>query len=173
MTRDRNRARLAVVSLLVCLAAAPFANAQGNLPRGVAGGGMATRSVAKYLDLERALQEGLARRDRNSVVGLLADDFEVRTAATPDAIAGDEWLRREFASSARDRIVRDLSVREFDDLAIVSFLLDRAKGPRAAGAGATLFVVDVWRQSSARLLTRYVEHPANPPPVPSRPTGRE
>jgi len=130
---------------------------------------MATRSVSKYLGLERALQEALAQRDRNAVTQLLAEDFDVRNAASPDAVSADDWLRRELAAP-RARIVRDLSVREFDDLAIVSFLLD----PALAGRGAaTLFVVDVWRRSSGKLLVRYAERAAAPSARPSRPSGRE
>ena len=165
----------AVGALLLCMTAAPAVMAQDVKPRGIgaAAGGMATRSVSKYLGLERALQDGIAQRDRTAVLQVLAEDFEVRTSATPDAIAINEWLRRELASPGRDRIVRDLAVREFDDLAIVSFLLDSAGAPGHAKVSKTLFVVDVWRQSSGKLLTRYVERPASAPPASNRPTGRE
>jgi hypothetical protein len=164
-----------VLTLLACVAAAAPAVAQDRLPPGVRagppGGGMATRSVSKFLGLERALQEALAQRDRNAVAQLLAEDFEVRTAASPDAAGADEWLRRELTLPSRERIVRDLAVREFDDLAVVSFLLEPAS-VRQAG-GATWFVVDVWRQSTGKLHARYIERPVNPPARQSRPSGRE
>jgi hypothetical protein len=106
-------------------------------------------------------------------VAMLADDFDVRVAASPDALDADTWLRREWALPPRERMVRDLSVREFDDLAVVSFLLDAVPSQRAGSVGATLFVVDVWRQSSGRLLARHVERPFAVPPRPPRPSGRE
>jgi hypothetical protein len=172
------RLRSAVLSgslLLLCAAAPSLAQAQGALPPGVRGpdSGMATRSVSKYLDLERTFQNALAAGERSAVLKLLADDFDVRTAASPDAVLTEDWLRREFAGPAHGYRVRDLLVREFDDLDIVSFLLDRTRADGSGRTGPTQFVVDVWRRSSGKLLARYAEAPAHLPPVPSRPTGRE
>jgi len=165
-------------SALLALAASSIlpASAQPSLPPGVRGGpatGMATRSVSKYLDLERRFQEALTNGDRKSVQSLLADDFEIRTLPSADAIGADEWLRRELGSRRRDGIVRDLGVREIDDVAVVSFLFEPAPAAGPARSAPTLFVVDVWRQSSGKLLARYVDRPANPPPRQSRPSGRE
>ncbi|MGZ5252582.1 MAG: nuclear transport factor 2 family protein [Caldimonas sp.] len=160
--------------LLASLAGAlllPAAHAQGVAPPGMRAGGMATRSVSRYLGLERSLQEALAGRDRAGVTALLADDFVLRTSAGPDVESADDWLRRELASAQREGLVRDLSVREADDVAIVSFLLDR--GPAGRPATATWFVVDVWRQSTQRLLARSMTRAAAAPRRPGRPTGRE
>ena len=134
-------------------------------------GGMATRSVSLYLDRERGLQDALERRDRTAVAALLADDFALRSSAAADVESSEDWLRREFSSAPSEGLVRDLSVREADDLAVVSFLLDR--GPPGRRPSATYFVVDVWRQSSQRLLTRSITRAAGAPPKSVRPTGRE
>jgi hypothetical protein len=162
----------AVLALLVG-ALLPVARAQPGPTSGVRGatGGMATRSVSLYLGRERGLQDALAGHDRAVVMALLADDFELRTSAGPDTASADDWLRREFASVPSEGLVRDLSVHEADDLAIVSFLLDR--GPAGRPATATWFVVDVWRQSSQRLLTRSMTRASGAPPKPNRPSGRE
>ena len=95
------RVCVAVGTLLLCVAATSAA-AQEAMPRGVGGpaGGMATRSVSKYLDLERALQAGIARRERAAVLQVLGAGFEIRTAASPDAIAVDEWLQRALVQRA-------------------------------------------------------------------------
>jgi len=148
------------------------AQAQPGVPglRG-AGGGMATRSVSLYLDRERGLQESLERRDRAAVLALIADEFTLRTSAAAHVESGEDWLRREFGSAPSGSFVRDLSVREFDDFAIVSFLMDR--GPVIRRPKATVFVVDVWRQSTQRLLTRSMTRVAVAPPNPSRPSGKE
>ena len=135
-----------------------------------AGRGLATRSVSHYLDLERGLLDALARRDRAAVLGRLADDFVLRTPDSDDVRSADDWLRQEF-SAPRGRLVRDLSVREEDDLAIVSFLLDRTSGGRRAAS--TWFVVDVWRRSTDRLLARSISRPMVAPSEPRRPTGKE
>jgi hypothetical protein len=167
--RDRRAA------LLACVLAGPMWRTAGAQPatavmRG-AGGGMATRSVSRYLGLERRLQDALAGHDRAGVLALLADEFELRTAAGPETTGADDWLRHEFASPQPEGLVRDLSVREADDLAIVSFLLDRGRAGRAASS--TWFVVDVWRQSTQRLLSRSMARASGAPRRPGRPNGRE
>ncbi len=129
----------------------------------------ATRSVAMYLQLERALQDALDRRDRQAVAALLADDFTWRSAAAADPVSADQWLEREMASPPAEALVRDLSVREADDLAVVTFLLDH----RAGSKTATYFVVDLWRASTRRLLGRSITRAAGAPPPPARPSGRE
>ena len=66
--------------------------------------------------------------------------------------------------------VRDLAVREFGDVAVVSFFLD----PTAHGkTRSPLYVVDVWRQAEHKLAVRYVSQPAHALQAPSRPRGRE
>lgn len=166
---DRPRAWLAAALLL-----ASIAHAQPGLPPGVRGpmAGAATRSVSRYLDLERNLQEALAGRDRSAVKGLLAEDFEARTFSDADGLGADEWLRRETAAPARRR-VRELAVHEADDIAVASFILEGLKTPGAASRASTLFVVDIWRQSTGKLLARYVDRPSRPPVLPDRPSGKE
>jgi len=154
-------AALSVVGLPIAAAAQPS--------RGPAGG-LATRSVSHYLDLERGLLDDLARRDRAAIQRRLADDFAARSADSDEVRAPDDWLSRELAAPP-GRGVRDLSVREADDLAIVTFLLDRS--PAGHGTASTWFVVDVWRRSTDRLVARSISRPVAPPPRPSRPTGKE
>ena len=164
--------RFAVVGLVLGLAFGNSAMAQSDPTQRGPGGahGAATRSVARYLQQERALADVIARRDRTAVAQTLADDFNARVLASPDAVDRDSWVIHEFAAPARERTVRDLTVREFDDVAVVSFLLD---GSVSRGATVTLFVVDVWRQSTGKLLMRIEDRPVRPPGAPSRPTGRE
>ena len=138
--------------------------------RGVANGA-ATRSVSRYLGLERSLEESLMRRDLPAAAALLADDFELRSATNVDTESSEVWLKREFASRQHEGIVRELSVREFDDIAIVSFLLD--KGPTSRPVSATFFVTDVWRQSTQRLLARSIALAADAQKRATRPSGRE
>ena len=165
------RRRAAVLALAVC-ALNSAALAQPGLPgvRG-AGGGMATRIVSIYLDRERGLQEALEQRQRDVAAAFLVDDFTLRTSASEDVESGDDWLRREFASAPSAGLVRDLSVREADDVAVVSFLLDR--GPVGRRNASTWFVVDVWRKSSQRLLSRSMTRAVGSSTKPSRPSGKE
>jgi hypothetical protein len=151
---------LSIVGLPIAAAAQPSRGAVG---------GLATRSVSHYLDLERGLLNDLARRDRAAVQGRLAEDFASRSPDSDEVHAAEDWLTKEFAAPP-GRLVRDLSVREADDLAIVSFLLDRTPVGRGA---STWFVVDVWRRSTDRLIARSISRPAAAPPRPSRPSGKE
>jgi len=160
-----------------CSALAFAASAQSRLPPGVDGSGaaaapaMATRSVAAYLDRERALAGALREHRRDDVAHLLAPEFEVRSAESLDAVAAPAWLDAQLHAATMATVVRDLAVRELGDLAIVSFFLD-AKAPRGTST-KTLYVVDVWRRSDVRLVARYESEPAHPLRAPSRPRGRE
>jgi hypothetical protein len=138
-------AALSIVGLPIAAVAQPS--------RGVAGG-LATRSVSHYLDLERGLLDDLARRDRAAVQGRLAEDFASRSPDSDEVHAAEDWLTKEFAAPP-----------------IVSFLLDRT--PEGRGHGSTWFVVDVWRRSTDRLIARSISRPAAAPPRPSRPSGKE
>jgi hypothetical protein len=169
-----SRGLLFVACLLATALQAPGAIAQPGLPPGVRGpaAGAATRPVARYLGLEQGLQAALAAKDRAAVDKLLADDFEARSASAADPLARDEWLRGEFAHARRTR-VRQFSLREVDDLAVASFLLEDVKADGSSAHGRVLFVVDVWRQSTGRLLIRNLDQPAHPPALPDRPSGRQ
>ncbi len=159
-------------AMLLC-AVSQAALAQPSPPPGVRGGAgaMATRSVSSYLGLERGLQAALQGHDRPAVMSMLAADFELRSVSSADTTTAEDWLRSEFGSRHTKGIVRELSVHDVDDLAIVSFLLDRVAPGTAHGT--TWFVVDVWRQSSQRLITRSMTPAAGQRPRPVRPTGRE
>ena len=137
----------------------------------VARGGMATRVVSTYLDRERGLQDALEQRRRAAAVAFLADDFTLRTSASEDVQSGDEWLQNEFTLAHSQGIVRDLSVREVDDVAVVSFLLDRGTAGRRTAL--TWFVVDVWRQSTHQLLSRSMTRAIGSSTKPNRPSGKE
>ena len=186
MTGIESRRRLTALAGMAAgllLGALPHATAlaQAGLPPGVrgpdgavpggvvagarSGGQAATRSVSRYLDQERALIDALARRDTTALGALLAVDFVARSSASADVADSADWLARELRSP-RAGLVRDLTVREADDLAVVSFLLDHP------GAKGSDFVVDVWRQSTGRLLSRSSSRAANAPARPAKPDGR-
>jgi hypothetical protein len=174
--------RRTVVGVLVgavlatsALLATPAARAQDRLPPGVRGPatGTATRSVTKYLALERALEQSLAERDRAAATHVLADDFEVRSPSSPDATAANDWIAAELADARQARRVDDLAVREFDDIAVVSFSLVPSMPAATKRRTPTFLVVDVWRRSSDQLQVRYIEISANSRPRPGRPSGRE
>lgn len=166
-----------VAAALLCglcgLASMDGAVAQDGNPAHGPAGGMATRAVSTYLALERTLQQALAEHRRAVASGLLDTDFELRTPASRDAVTRDVWLAAEFKQSRPFGRVRDLSVFELDDVAIVSFLSEPPAGLAGKRGNVTHFIVDVWRQSSGKLQARYLDVPAHPPPGRERPDGRE
>jgi len=160
--------------VLVVSALTLTASAQSRLPPGVDGqrgapAAMATRSVSHYLELERALADALHARRRDAAQQMLAADFEARSAEALDAVPAADWLREQLRSAPAMQ-VRDLAVREFGDVAVVSFWADIASN---GARRAPLYVIDVWQQPQARLAARYVSQPVHALPAPARPRGRE
>lgn len=165
--------RFPVFALL--MAAALSIAAQPGPPPGVRGAenAMATRSVSAYLQLERDLQDALVDQNIAELNRLLAADFEVRSADRADATGSDDWRQQEMRANLSKAGVRDLAVREFDDIAIVSFFLDRTRVWKGKPVSTTWYIVDVWRRSAKKLQVRYTSQPVKPVPAPTRPSGRE
>jgi hypothetical protein len=161
------------ITLLAC--ACLGARAQPALPPGVRGAdsGMATRSVSHYLGLERELLEALKAGDRAAVLQKLGEDFEFKSASQVDGLAAADWLASELRPPLAQGNVRNLSVSEFNEVAVVSFLLDSKRTAQSKPGTSTWYVVDVWQQSPPRLMARYVSQPRQVPPIPRRPTGKE
>lgn len=125
------------------------------------GGMAATRGVSRYLGLEREVQQALAARDEAALQSRVDDAFEYRTPASDETRDRATWLHGASRSPAR---IRDLTVREEGELAIVSFLADARKG-------LAHFVVDVW--NGERLVARYSAIAPEARKAPRRPSGRE
>lgn len=161
-----------LLPILMTLCAAP-AYAQSDMPPGARGPhmGMATRSVANYLALERSLEESLASGDKDAVTRTLGEGFGAHDAAERDEKAGTEWLEAELKSPFKSAGVYNLTVREFADLAVVSFILDRRSTQQATHRPQ--YVVDVWQQSSKQLLSRYATELPPRFPMPKLPNVRE
>ncbi|MES2299813.1 MAG: nuclear transport factor 2 family protein [Pseudomonadota bacterium] len=135
---------------------------------------MATKSVTKYLGVERALLQALNTRDEKAAAAMLADDFEQKTPIREQAAAGDDWLAEELKKPHAGERVRDLTVLEEGDIAIVSFMLESPPPKDGKGKAApSYFVVDIWKQSSGKLVARYMDMPSNAPPFHAGPNTRE
>jgi ketosteroid isomerase-like protein len=151
--------------LVTLLAAAAGAAAHGQAIRNVP---TVTRNVALFGGLENDLLDAVAKRNHDALAQLVADDFELRSAAapgtpTPREEAFKAWLKlAPFTSS-----VEQMAVHEYGDLMLVSFLwrIDAAK--RAALPGA-VFVVDTWKRGGAgwQLAVRYAAPAGAGPAVP-------
>ncbi|SFB18290.1 hypothetical protein SAMN04515620_12373 [Collimonas sp. OK607] len=165
--------RKMLIVILACISL--DALSQPQLPPGVRGpeSGSATRSVSTYLALERDLLDSLKDGNRDAVLQMLGDGFEVRSAVDVDETSAADWLQGEQRSPIKAASVRNLSAREFNDIAVVSFLLDSRRVVKGKIVTSTLYLIDIWRQTPHQLMARYVSKPSHTMPIPVRPTGRE
>lgn len=125
-----------------------------------------TRDVTEYTSREQALIAFIGDKE-NQQMPLLADDFEVWSDKSRDWQSKDDWLK-----AARQQInfnIRNLSVRQMDDFAIVNFLLETTA--RLDKKRSTQFVVDIWRQSTNKLSVRYISNIG--PSIQLNPTDRQ
>ncbi len=115
-------------------------------------GGHATRTASTFEALEQALQTAIAARSAQRLDALLHPDFEMIVAQDPvNPVARDEWLELVAKQGAAARTLRDLSAREFGDLALVSTV----QRPTPARAGvAAIFVTDTWQRTPTGWLLR-------------------
>ncbi|MDD5460268.1 MAG: hypothetical protein PHG00_01340 [Methylococcales bacterium] len=116
-----------------------------------------TRQVKTFSELENDLIEALKSRNQLKLDQLVAEDFEMRTAASPDnPVPYSEWLKTslEEASAYTFHIGR-MAVHDLNENAIVSFVwdsfADNKQGIR------NVFLVDVWKKQGVawKLAIRY------------------
>jgi len=125
-----------------------------------------TRDVTEYTAREQALIAIIGDKENQQML-LLADDFEVWSDKSRDWQSKDDWLKT--ARQQANFNIRNLSVRQMDDFAIVNFLLETTD--RQGKKRSTQFVVDIWRQSTNKLSVRYISDVASS--VQLNPTDRK
>ncbi len=128
-----------------------------------------SRLVLTFSGLEGQLLDAARAGDAVRVDGLLADAFEMRTAAAPAApVPRAEWTRsalQEFRLRAAG--VSEMAARELGPVVVVSFRLTQAGAAGGADASGEFFVTDVWSQEQGtwRLQARYVDTPGGRRPL--------
>jgi len=146
---------------LAALAISSLSLAQDRAPatRGAPGQATLTRSASTYQALELSLVQAVESRNRVQLARLLSEEFEVWSAERVGPQSRQDWEAAAFAAPPRPSRIRELTVREFGDVAIVSFLLDAGPPGRTS---STIFVVDVWAENTRTLRVRYESTPARP-----------
>ena len=147
-----------------------FSIAQSQAPAAHGAGGTLTRSASKYKDLETALLQAQQDKRQDDVNRMVDDDFEVWSAEKNEPTPRDVWVQGWMTGNSSWFQIRNVAVREFGDIAVVSFLLDRRGEMGDKPVTPTVFVVDVWRQGTSKLVVRYVSSPGKPAPqvIPTR-----
>ncbi len=138
-------ARAAVIAL-TCLAA-PAAQAQQARSQPP----VLTRLVQFYSDAEQRLAAAINRKDTGEIGRLVADDFELRSAAnigTP--VPRADWIAQSFKEAPLSISIAQMAVHDYGNVRIVSFMMTT----NAPGGGPSFGVIDVWTQSGETSVLR-------------------
>ena len=139
----------------------------------------ATRQVNTFTALETQLLKAVQSKDESALKNLIGDDCMIEM---PDAdpLPGDDWVSSVLGKnfSLKSFTVRQLSVLDLGDSAIVKF--DRVQQATYKGQpeNGESFVVDVWKKSGDnwKLANRYVAKISSVPWMPKgdvKPTGKQ
>lgn len=139
----------------------------------------ATRQAKMFTEMETQLLKAIQSKDQGALSKMLADDCLIEM---PDAdpLPAEDWtaslLSKDFV--LKSFIIRQLSVLDQGDTAIVKF--DRVQKATWKGAAedGEFFVVDVWKKSGDNwlLANRYVSRVGTVPWMPKgdvKPTGKQ
>jgi hypothetical protein len=134
----------------------------------------ATRLVAVFSDLERQWLVALEQKDRAALDQLMSEDFQAWTPEPPgEPMPRDEWMPKAAGIKSQAVRLRQMSVRDLGNTALVCFVLSQPSGD--------WFVVDVWTKhgDAWQVTDRYLSRLSGAHRVPSakttdkRPTGKE
>ena len=120
-----------------------------------------TRPMLIFFQLEQDLATAISKHDTAATDALLSADFELR----PDQHPGEPTARADWlAGAAAQEIgaIEQLGVRDYGDVAIVSYV--RTTPSANAATVARSYVIDAWTKSANnwQLITRYQsELPSN------------
>jgi len=131
-----------------------------------------TRGVVKYKALEQALLQAEQDKRPEAALDHLAEDCEIWSAEKNEPTPKELWEQNLKSSNISWFQIRNMAVREFGDVAVVSFLLDRRGEVKGKPVTPTVYVVDVWQQPAGKLAVRYVSAPGKPA-AQLMPTGKD
>lgn len=149
---------LAAILLLSVCAFAQDQRPTGGLPSG-GRTETPTRGVVKYKTMERALLQAQQEKQQDAIHRMLADDFEVWSAEQNEPTPRELWEQNAAATNITWFQIRNMAVRDFGNVAVVSFLLDRHGETNGKPVSASIFIVDVWQQQTGKLAVRYQSVP--------------
>jgi ketosteroid isomerase-like protein len=116
-----------------------------------------TRNVVTFTGLENQLLDAVQKKDSAALDKIVADRFELRTAAAPGVpTARDESLKQWQQLAPFQSVIGQMAVHEYGDLMVVSFLW-KVDAPKEQALPKEMFVVDTWKRTDAnwQLAVRY------------------
>ena len=139
----------------------------------------ATRQVITFTDLETQMLRAIQTKDRASLSNLVSEDCLLEMPDS-DPLTADEWMTAVLSKdySLKSFVVRQVSVIDQADFAIVKF--DRLQQGTFKGTpdGGEFFVVDLWKKNGNgwKLENRYVSKVSSVPWMPKtdvHPKGKQ
>ena len=124
-------------------------------------GGLVTRDVAQFTDLETKLMTAVENKDKATLQEMLTDDFELRRSSAPgQGESGEDWIAKDLpAYDLHDFRNSQMAVHKYGDSTVVASMnyWQSATVNHKARSG-NFFVVDVWTRSGDawKLSVRYV-----------------
>jgi hypothetical protein len=131
-----------------------------------------TRGVVKYKAMERALLQAEQDKRQDATRQMVTEDFEVWSAEKNEPTPRELWEQGWMSANISWFQIRNMAVRDFGSVAVVSFLLDRRGESNGKPVTPTVFVVDIWQQQTGKLAVRYISAPGKPA-AQLMPTGKE
>src|SRR5262245_12702242 len=103
-------------------------------------------TLALFQQLETRWADAIQRQDQKQLDEIfLAPDYALRISDDPARkIARADWLATMPTSTSRSFSIRDLQVRSFGEVAVVSHVLAQQADVNGVDRSGDFFVVDVW-----------------------------
>ena len=139
----------------------------------------ATKQVSIFSGMENQLLQAIQKKDKAAAQAMLSDDLIIEMPDS-DSLPGDDWITSVLSKDfvLKSFMVRQLSVLDLGDSAVVKFDRVQQSTYKGAADGGEFFVVDLWKKSgdSWKLANRYVSKVSSVPWMPKgdvKPTGKQ
>jgi ketosteroid isomerase-like protein len=116
-----------------------------------------TRTIQIFGTLENEWIDAVQRRDRDALKKIVADDFELRSAAAPGTpIPREDSLGHALQLAPFQSSIEQMAAHEYGDIVVVSFLWKLAV-PKKGTSPQKVFVIDTWKRHDGdwQVVTRY------------------
>jgi ketosteroid isomerase-like protein len=135
-----------------------------------------SRTIQLFSTLENDWLDAVQRRDRDALKKIVADDFELRSAAAPGIpTPREESLGHALSVAPFHSTIEQMAAHEYGDVVVVSFLWKLAV-PKKGALPQKVFVIDTWKRIDGnwQVVTRYTAPVADaaagaPGAAPSKP----
>ena len=123
-----------------------------------------------FRDLEQRWAAAIQRKDQRQLDEVfLSDDYALRISDDPARkISRSVWLATLAVYNTRSFAIRDLEIRDFGDVVIVSEVLNQQADVHGVDRSGDFFIVDTWTRHGDvwKVSARYSSPSKSLPPMP-------